>query len=847
MAKDKNTRIIKDTDIKRKSLEEVYKIPKKDLVPKEGSRQESPGKSKTVDRSRFESIAKATMGKIEEATAIKELLPDVVLAEEIIVSTTLSPKDSTPAQLEVMLDRNAPGGIAEAIVKHLTTEYDLESKFPDIIGEALFSIGSFSLIALPVKSISNIINDNNITMESFSESHVDKIGDIQTGWLPSKDISTDAGKIIADFSKLINDKTPIDLIEISDNPIELLRPITTAVLNKKRDQDTMTSLGFENYDLTVKGSGDDVYLKRAAKRVERLLIKEAEDVDTTLNPIVLNPPAESVIPVHVPGEPDNHVGYYLVTNASGEFVHTKRNKTQIAELNRQLEQLSKKNASDFNVITSSLSVNSISYNTDKDKDKMSSTISDAYYQILEERLQEATRSSNGETLEVNCTEDIYRTMFTRQLARQKTRLIYVPATMLTYFAFNYDEMGRGVSLLEKTKVYAALRGMLMFSDIISGVENSIPGKKVNITLDADDPDQQKTVETAIAELLAMQSNVLSDFPLTPADITSAIYRGNLDVEVDGGEVYPDTKLTMEHVERQRPKADGDLDERLRVLHYMGLGVPPEKMDRKLEGDFAEGLIQSDQIETKRVLTRQDVFCRQASSFIRQYILAGGPLLDTINKILDESKTKLTFDEILDSIKVKLPRPDTVIIEQQKQSFDNYSDLAELVVESYFNEESLGLALSGDYLEEGIEVVRSAVLDLLKRQYVKNQNILPELQELFIDGEYEIDKQLADHAGKVTDVVHKLLIAIKKDEWRKDLKVEKTEDKVSDDRDAAYDDGEDDEQDSSDVGDTTDADVETDAESEEDTDADGEGTAEDNPDATSEPADDINSGFDLPDV
>ena len=58
---------------------------------------------------------------------------------------------------------------------------------------------------------------------------------------------------------------------------------------------------------------------------------------------------------------------------------------------------------------------------------------------IEEDLLGRLAGIYGEDLSIGATGEIYKLMFARSLAKKHTQLVFVPKTLLTYFAFDYND------------------------------------------------------------------------------------------------------------------------------------------------------------------------------------------------------------------------------------------------------------------------------------------------------------------------------------------------------------------------------------------------------------------------
>lgn len=799
----------KDTRSKRVSTAAIIPSPIKDrwAVPLHDAvkGESSDKKRRDLDMDKLKAVIDSNASKINDAAGIMELLPDLNLVKEVLVASILSPKDLKPIELKVTTGNHNISGLAEAVRSHLTSDYDLESALPDILGKALFTHGSYSLLPLPALTIHNLIKDHSINLEAIKESDIEKLGATNIGILAGRrGESLYAMEALSDAlgSLTINKdvgKMP-DLVTISDNALQLLKPAMRDIKNYGNKCSALENhYGLEGLNASGKIDKDvSPYIKRRYKSLTEIYLrghdnnlvvdpntaehdeKKAGDVDAKLaeafaeiNPIVINPPMESVIPVHVPGEPHRHVGYYIAIDSRGNPISRSKDSNFFKELNDRLK-VATLNKSDSDYITAALG-----YSTKTSEIELDPLLS-AYEEKLECALREAVeRGVHNDTVEISAPGEFYRTMFSRQLAMTKTSFIYIPEEMMTYFAFNYNAIGCGVSLLEKTKLYSSLRAILLFANVMAGVKNSVAKRILTITLDEHDTDPQATVETVLNEFISLQTKDLPLGELNPSGIVDSLQRAGIQIKIDGGEIFPNTALDLEETQRDRAVPDTDLEENLKFMQYAGLGVAPETIDSARESDFATGITKTNLLQSKRVLVWQKKYTSDLSDFAHKYIYAGGPLYATIKELYDADKdrNKASLQEVIESIAVELPQPDTASIESQMEAYEAYSGFVELAVNAYVSDEMVDSMLGGEHVMNSIDNVRQTIISYLKRQYMRKQNMLPELSNLFTNEEFDPVPGITQTNDDVMKIASKILAKLKKSEWKADRKVIQVVDRI----------------------------------------------------------------------
>ena len=133
-------------------------------------------------------------------------------------------------------------------------------------------------------------------------------------------LSTRVGTYNPSVNAKGKDKNRVDLkVLVSDNPDVLKAPF---LYSRVRSQAVSNRLGL-SMESRAELSRSDIeasfYKPRQYQSREVVGLKTAAQVGrpTVGHPLVMRLPSESIIPVHVPGSPEEHVGYFVLLDATG--------------------------------------------------------------------------------------------------------------------------------------------------------------------------------------------------------------------------------------------------------------------------------------------------------------------------------------------------------------------------------------------------------------------------------------------------------------------------------------------------------------------------------------------------
>lgn len=759
-------------------------------------------------------VSEKTTQSIHDAQNIFQLLPDTELAMQILVSSILSPKDMLTVDLGYSVDNEAmesevSGALIEIVRKHFEKTYKIHSLLPTILEDCLFKKGSYPMLVLPESSLDNVINsDARVSLESLR-------GELGPQGRPIRSIGLLGGarkrkdpwsmenfiggpttvpeeECSIAFSSKLKDKLPGDVL-VSDNLNSLKFPKVIERMREERIQDTFgaAGLGMESRrrSKNKKKVSDDefadkLYPHRTYERKPYVSLKTTAQLDrpTEGHPLIMKLPPEAIIPVHVPSNPEDHIGYFLLLDQFGHPISRVEEADYYKELSANIE------SSD---ITSRLMEAGRRATEGYSTNAKGATEAEAvrlYAGVVERDLVARLKNGvYGEGVEVSRPLDVYRIMLARSLASRGTQIVYVPAELVSYFAFDYNGHGVGKSLLEDAKILASIRSMLMFSNTMAAIKNSTGKTSVGIELDPEDPDPSSTVEYMVHEYA---KNRQATYPIgasNPLDIVDFLQNAGIDVQVSGNPRYPETRLNVEDHNSNKAMVDRDLEEDIKARFFMALGLSPETIDATRDIEFATSVVSSNLLLAKRVMLYQPVLLGHLVEHVVRVVsnssVIWGELVDSVSGNRSNMSTEnkklepeALVEKFLENLKLTLPQPDNAKVENQLDAYRLYTDFLEQAVDAYFGEDAFMLEGFDDY-ERDMRPVRAAVIAYYQREWLSNNNVLPEVQSMILQDErgnpqLDLNEMHGNHLELVGKAVSELAIRMSKDQAKREEKAEK---------------------------------------------------------------------------
>lgn len=807
--------------ISRNASDEVKSIVSKLVRDPSGST--TAGKRPTegkinLSRDMFDKLSRDTGQNTIDADSVFQLLPDVELAEQILVGSIISPKDMSTVELDFTVDQKIfdtelARPLVNVVEEYFKNDYKIDDMLDGMLEEILFTRGAYILAVLPESHLDRIINTNSsrISTESYGQVIQRIERGLPMGFLGHprdprvsmesfRDKEDSSSKITGPIGK---HTYTIPNITVSDNFSHLKIP---RVRELQRAVRINSLLRRHNVSMEASAKGlkpeqiEKLYQDPLGKGVEQTVMVTPTLYSKTPSvghPLVMKLPIESTIPVYVPGEPEEHIGYFIMVE-NGRPVVREENKDYYGEIRSNFRANTQDNTSEM--VRQVKEAMGATNRTDLDVDQLQ----EAYTALVENDLiNRLEHGIYGEKFELGCSDEIYRIMLYRTLKARQTQLIYIPVEFVTYMAFNYNNHGIGETLLTKSKILSSMRSVLLFAETMSGVRNAIGRKRANITIDAHDPDPQKTISDVQQAIL---ESAHRGFPLgspDPAQTLDYLNRAGFDFSINiDSEDYPTTRVEFDDYNSQVNAGNQELQERLRRMHIASWGLSPDWVDPQQTPEFAVSVVNNNLIMTRRVLRYQKKFTNFLSDFIQSFARHSSILRSHIKDAMKGQKAKLApdlrgmdeeevIDTFIDAIRVSLPAPDSTKVEVQLQSFEQYAQLLERALEAYITEDLFPaelLAREPDMINQVITTISA----YYKRSWLEHNNVMPELNKLTeLDGRKPhfslLDVQKA-HFKSLGEAINRYIEGVEKirGKWE-DKYGEEEEDGFGDGDDASEDD------------------------------------------------------------
>lgn len=749
----------------------------------------------TVNRNLLEQLHNKVESNRQNNKNIIKLFPDIELAIQILVSYILSPKKMTDTQLNYKFkkDFEATPGLTSAILElirgYIEEEHELEDRLAEIVREALFNSGSYCLAVIPEAAVDEVINAD--ILASYSTEQFAAASDrmirqlVEPKYLPKKKNQ--------DKKPLSENATAMELVQhLVDNTLEGLTDNHGILHFDSLKQEVASTLmrRAERHGGTVatesmdKLSYMDLFRDRGNTSNSGSNVRILKDRDETRRksigkPMTVRFPSGSVIPMCVPGNEKEHIAYLVLLDGDGKPFNIELSEARSNHSNLMHGHAGIVPQTPIQIAYRNL-INDNSNNIDV------SQLYDMYRDVLERQIYSSIKGTlYGSSFEVAAKNDIFFMMFSRALADEKTNVLFVPKTQMTYFAFNYNEYGIGSSLLDNLSTLASLRAMLLFSSVMAQAKSAIDVTNVNVQLDPNDQDPEKSIAQIQDATLKLRQNF---FPLginNPVDLVDWIRRAGLKFNYTGNPLLPDIKIDFENGNMQHTVPDSALEDNLRKQTIQALGLSPETIDAGFTPEFATSVINNNVLLAKRVAIYQKTLAKLVSKFIGQVVYYDQDLRKKLKELLLEMKEEFAaslpqekaavfntkpdefiddyLDQVSTAVQAELPKPENTNLASLAAEFELYKQGLTTVVDSVISTEIFTEDMSGD-ITNHIDSIKSVYTHHLLRQWCADNNYYPEVMEMFSAAVEDVDTLIdviSKHMSSTMRASSKLLFVMKK--------------------------------------------------------------------------------------
>lgn len=739
-------------------------------------------------------IPMSVIDHIKNNESIEQLFPDIKLAKQILSSSVISPNNMISSTLtyiapDINIPSNYKQSISDRINKHIEKYYRLESRTSEIFEDAMFTHGAVIEAIIPEAAVDEVINrpnDGQVTIEMYKDGELSRE---KLKYLSTENTAHDIS--VEDYARygsisLMDSLTSEQLknnekITLEDLMLDITEDKSVFMYNKKTMKKIHDRITHEDFRFsmgnTTQSDLDKIFRPNDSDRME-----EAININTYDNtsrssigaPMVFRLPVESVIPVHVVNDPSRHLGYFVLLDEKGTPINGNLIITE--------EQASSlmKNTQDSYMQNNIISKAKNALHGITREDPKLHNIEEIYGEIVEKAIKEKlNKGLYGEIAEIKNSADVYRVMFFRALKAKRTKLLYLPAENVMYYAFEFRENGTGKSLIEKTAMLHSIRAILLFSRVMATIKNSVSNTEVAVQLDEDDPDPQGTVERVKSQVMQTRTALAPFGVTTMKDIVDWTYKAGFKFSVTGANM-PQMTVNTTDIGTSKIFADESTEDPIKEQIIMSFGLTPEIVQSGYASDFAATVVAKNLLFAKRVSQIQLVFNRLLTDHVRKLVRNDAGLRDSLKSYIsdnivdikkglsskdnpdtDDDVKKFNKDDMVEYIlmcfctelEVRLPVPELTEAQALHDAFGAFKSALDENLEGVLSDDAFPTELVGA-MGGNIGKVRAVIKTVLLRNWMTANNYMPELSE-FVTMDTETKRPVFDGLGDYQTFVSNL--------------------------------------------------------------------------------------------
>jgi hypothetical protein len=716
----------------------------------------------------LQEISDQVAGNIEDAINQQQLQPEVEICIQILTALVLSPKDMINTELSHQVQPNIlPAEMTAkmiAIVKNYAeNDYKIKAMLPDKLRKALFVEGADVTLIIPENSLDDLINGRTgkkVALEEYRKSTDLKNIGKPVGYMGAPSATPTARKMTLESmlndvnSELVIPTQPLPVMqcgvftkckgwvspEIYDNPMMMkLEDITQSAMTAKQNM-VLEGLGGNSYR-----NIEDIYHNGNLRAEEIFMLNRQEEAsrETIGGPLIKPGSTEALMAIHPPGKPDKPIGFIAILDEFGSMISR----------TARTDYFNTINAGVFNNRSALSGMLSAAASQLRDEDgyatqQMSQQASMAFRDMAARDIESRFMAGSVGNVTVSRQQMAYDLMFERALSGKQTRLVYIPADMVVYWAYRFNDNGTGRSLMEDNKILSSIRALTLFMNVETMIRNSIDHRDMKITIDEDDPNKSRTKEMIVHEYARRRSNSIPWATSNPKRMIEMAQDSGLSVSVEGGDNYPGTKVEIVPRDIQYREIDLSMDESLAKRQTMGYGLAPEIVDLSNQIEFSSKIATSNELSLKRAIIIQDRTNILTRETIIKIVINHQGIMDQLREVVGQyvedlgGKEKVAtvgidkYVEIFFSIYTcTLPRPDTGLSNRMTE-LGEYSDALEKLLDLILPDDVLGAQAVGTSSNEWVTLVKASVKSTLVLRYCRENNIMPQLTDMFKVGTAE---------------------------------------------------------------------------------------------------------------
>ena len=653
--------------------------------------------------------------KMEESRAIQAMVPEIRKTRNVLVPSILAPNDMYSEDVTVTvdcpkLDDTITTNINSLLTKHVNTKLNIGARMSEWIGEALFDNGATPVMVMPRKIISLLAGEDNsevsVGNEGNSINNVSiSVEDLASGDLGDVDYNiayADASVSTEEVHAAVTDFLDIQDDSIKNDNVELTT-LSTEIQKAIKDDLFIT---LDNREIKAASSQVAAANKSVEERMGGLVTKHGDtnilsitdqDVGEDVEPIIYKLPTASTIPVHVPGAPSAHIGYFVLVDANGNPIEKNSATTSSSLLS---------SGQPFVTTFDKL----LSDNDSSNDESKYNALSVVFDLIMKKTLKGSLTNLDINAAELPEINSVYACIFNRLLQKESVKLIYVPVSMIGYYAYDFRPDGTGKGLMEDSAFLIGLRTSFLVAKVIGALDNATDKHKITFDMDEHSGTSLEQIMEIIKE--AYMEKHMYRLDHNPMNVMRDIISRNISIMPKNMKGFANLEIERDTMQGQAGQVDDQMEETLTNLITTPTNIPAAVFNDLSENEFSRSVATTNIIFSNFVRVLQRFTCETTGVIVKAYARNSYAMTNGIKEILsdqikqdDPESFANHLAYILDNIKVTLPAPNVSPDKAKYEELNNIIDIIDTIVERNFPEDLI-IALDDDTVKDTLMAMRA---------------------------------------------------------------------------------------------------------------------------------------------
>lgn len=635
-----------------------------------------------------------------ENREIMSMFPDLERNARYLIASCFSPVDLNITKIPV--STNAPGLTSNQrqVIQSKLTDYfeqhlELSTELPDLYYTAGFITGGELVVTVPRLSVVNSFNQI-ISTEGLKNtiSHLPTNGfsnltsSMSIESLKDRDVGLKTK--YDDLRQKVSGRTDLDSFfsgAISAESLSLTDNVSAL---------SVASMTTEHNDqLRAKNAKDIASMRVTSKPQPTAILNAPTPIDkiTVMNePLSIRVSTKSCFFIFPPGAPDKPTAAILILDETGAPITLGAYGGSMA--NGAMAGGATAASLFQDVGQASVSTS----NTDYMQIEGQRQLQSLYRTFMSSYITSKVADAGYGSVSIGEADAVFKSMFYRYLEKRTTRLLIIPRQYFTYFAYDVNQNGIGVTKIEGIKKYLVMKMVVLVSRVLAAMRGAADTRKITVTLDSPNMVPEDVVQSQVLKMYC-EKNLLNLDSLDFQAIQTRIISTALQIDVKNSNGTSAIGVENESTQQGKP-VDFDPEILTYIDSQINNKVPvPASLTSSLdEPELATTITTANLFYSMCVSMDQRIMNKQGSTRIRQYardsegcrkIIAAalgkdtkidrpaefsepGSIGSTANPASD---TGVTVDDVIDHLSIILPKP---IISKNRAQFTSLSDMIDAV-------------------------------------------------------------------------------------------------------------------------------------------------------------------------